>query len=203
MIEEVVAAIRGGQPVVLPTDTVYGLCADAYNEAAVRSLYGLKGRDEGQPTALVAASVDVLLDAVPELRGPSAVIASGLLPGPYTLIFPNPARRFPWLTGERPRTIGVRVPAVGGDLAAVLQRVGAVAATSANRPGERDPRTVEEVPEEFRAASVVLDAGPLPGTPSTILDLTGHEPVVVREGAVSADAALSRVEAALRGSARR
>jgi L-threonylcarbamoyladenylate synthase len=194
VIEEVVAVIRGGQPVVLPTDTVYGLCADAYHQVPVRRLYRLKGRDELQPTALVAADVDVLLDAVPELRGRAGVIARALLPGPYTLILPNPARRFRWLTGNRPQTIGVRVPEVSGDPAAVLERVGAVAATSANRPGEPDPRAVDEIPEELRTScAAVLDIGPLPGTPSTVLDLTGPEPVVVREGAVPAAKALERL----------
>jgi L-threonylcarbamoyladenylate synthase len=194
VIEEVVAVIRGGQPVVLPTDTVYGLCADAYHQVPVRRLYRLKGRDELQPTALVAADVDVLLDAVPELRGRAGVIARALLPGPYTLILPNPARRFRWLTGNRPQTIGVRVPEVSGDPAAVLERVGAVAATSANRPGEPDPCAVDEIPEELRTScAAVLDIGPLPGTPSTVLDLTGPEPVVVREGAVPAAEALERL----------
>jgi L-threonylcarbamoyladenylate synthase len=194
VIEEVVAVIRGGQPVVLPTDTVYGLCADAYHQAPVRRLYRLKGRDELQPTALVAADVDVLLDAVPELRGRAGVIARALLPGPYTLILPNPARRFRWLTGNRPQTIGVRVPAVSGDLAAVLERVGVVAATSANRPGEPDPRSVEEIPDELRTScAAVLDVGPLPGTPSTVLDLTCPEPVVVRAGVVPAEEALVRL----------
>jgi L-threonylcarbamoyladenylate synthase len=194
VIEKVVAVIRGGQPVVLPTDTVYGLCADAYHQAPVRRLYRLKGRDELQPTALVAADVDVLLDAVPELRGRAGVIARALLPGPYTLILPNPARRFRWLTGNRPQTIGVRVPEVSGDPAAVLERVGAVAATSANRPGAPDPRAVDEIPEELRTScAAVLDIGPLPGTPSTVLDLTGPEPVVVREGAVPAAEALERL----------
>jgi L-threonylcarbamoyladenylate synthase len=198
VIEEVVAAIRRGQPVVLPTDTVYGLCADAFHEEPVRLLYRLKGRDDLQPTAIVAADEAVLLDAVPELHG------QPLLRGPFTLILPNPARRLSWLTGDRPETIGVRLPALTGEVAAVLRQVGGVAATSANRPGEPDPRSVEEVPEEFRAASAaVLDAGRLPGTPSTVLDLTRAEPVVVREGAVPADEALSFVEAAVRGSARR
>jgi L-threonylcarbamoyladenylate synthase len=196
VIEEVVAAIRAGKPVVLPTDTVYGLCADARNEQAVRRLYSIKGRGELQPTALLAADVDAVLDAVPELRG------QALLPGPYTLIVPNPLRRFAWLTGDRPETIGVRIPALPALAAAVLQQVGAVAATSANRPGEQDPRTLEEVPAEFRAASgAVLDAGPLPGTPSTVIDLTGSEPVVVREGAVAAEDALSAAEAAVHAAA--
>jgi L-threonylcarbamoyladenylate synthase len=138
--------------------------------------------------------VDVLLDAVPELRGRAGVIARALLPGPYTLILPNPARRFRWLTGSRPATIGVRVPIPPEETAAVLERVGAVAATSANLPGGPDPRRVEDVPDELRAGcSAVLDAGELPGTPSTVLDLTGPEPVVVREGAVPADEALERL----------
>jgi L-threonylcarbamoyladenylate synthase len=194
VIEDVVTAIRDGDPVVLPTDTVYGLCADAFREEPVRRLYRLKGRGELQPTALLASDVDVLLDAVPELRARSGEIARALLPGPYTLIFSNPARRFPWLTGNRPETLGVRVPSLSGDPAAVLERVRAVAATSANRPGEPDPSAVDDIPEELRAAcAAILDVGPLPGTPSTVLDLTGPQPVVLREGAVPAGDALERL----------
>jgi tRNA A37 threonylcarbamoyladenosine synthetase subunit TsaC/SUA5/YrdC len=90
------------------------------------------------------------------------------------------------------------------EAAAVLQQVGAVAATSANRPGGRDPRTVDEIPAQLRAGcAAVLDVGPLPGSPSTVIDLTGAEPAVVREGAVSAEDALSAVGAAVRDSAPR
>jgi L-threonylcarbamoyladenylate synthase len=197
LIEAVVAAIRAGQPVVVPTDTVYGLAADPFSETAVRRLYRLKGRDDLQPTALLAADVDALLDAVPELRT-LRVLESirELLPGAFTLILPNPERRFPWLTGNRPTTIGVRVPALSGDAAELLRRVGTLAATSANRPGKPDPRTVDEIPEELREGSgAVLDVGELPGTPSTVLDLTGPDPVVVREGAVPAAEALERLSA--------
>lgn len=196
MIGEVVAAIRAGQPVVVPTDTVYGFGADAFHEAPVRQLYRLKGRARGQPIALVAADVGVLLDAVPELREAEAAIRA-LLPGPYTLILPNPERRFPWLTGERPTTIGVRVPALAGDGFEVLRQVCAIAATSANSPGGPDPRRVDEIPEELReACGAVLDVGELPGTPSTVLDLTAPDPVVVREGAVPAEEAIERLSAA-------
>jgi L-threonylcarbamoyladenylate synthase len=193
LIEEVLAAIRAGRPAVVPTDTVYGLAADAHQEEAVRRLYRLKGREQLQPTALVAPDVDVLIDAIPELRGGPYAVARALLPGPYTLIVPNPARRFGWLTGTRPTTIGVRVPAVTGDAAKLLRQAGAIAATSANRPGEPDPRSVDEIPQELREACAVLDVGPLPGAPSTILDLTGVEPVVIREGAVPAAEALARL----------
>ena len=195
VIDDAVAAIRAGKPVVLPTDTVYGLCADAFHEEPVRRMYRLKGRNELQPTAIVAADEAVVLDALPELRG------RPLLRGPFTLILPNPARRFPWLTGDRPETIGVRLPALSGEVAVVLQQVGSVAATSANLPGGPDPQSVEDIPRELRdGCAAVLDAGPLPGTASTVIDLTGAEPVVLREGAVPADEALQRLRAAAAGS---
>jgi L-threonylcarbamoyladenylate synthase len=198
VIEEAAAAIRAGKPVVLPTDTVYGLCADPYREGPTRELYRLKGREEGQPTALLAHDVEFLFECVPELRGRAGTIVRALVPGPFTLILPNPGRRYPWLTGSSPETIGVRVPELDGPGARVLELVGAVVATSANLPGGHDPRTLDQVPEEIRAgAAALVDGGELPGTPSTVLDLTGREPRVVREGAVPAAEALERAQSAV------
>lgn len=192
-VEAAVAALRAGKPVVLPTDTVYGLCADPYRPEPVRALYELKGRGEQQPTALVAADVDRLLECIPELRGRSATIARRLLPGPYTLIFRNPARSYPWLTGSRPDTIGVRVPVLAGPGRAVLDHVGAVAATSANLTGGPDPATLQEVPSAIREHAALVDGGRLPGVPSTVIDLSESEPRVLREGAAPAHEALSRI----------
>jgi L-threonylcarbamoyladenylate synthase len=198
MIDEAVAALRRGEPVVLPFDTVYGLAADPHGPEPTRRLYELKGRAATQPSALVAVDVERLLECVPELLGPPAAVVRALLPGPYTLIVPNPARRFPWLTGTNPQAIGVRVPDLKGAGAEVLARVGAVVATSANEPGGADPAGVEEVPASIRAGvAAVLDGGRLPGAPSTVVDVTGDEPRVVREGAVSADEVLERVSAAV------
>jgi L-threonylcarbamoyladenylate synthase len=192
-------ALREGKPVVMPFDTVYGLAADPTREESVRRLYKLKGRDETAPSALVAWDFDYLLECVPELRGPAASLAQLLLPGPVTLILSNPARRFPWLTGTNPEAIGVRVPAFDGPGAEVLERVGAVAATSANHPGGRDPKRLDEVPEEIReGAGALVDGGELPGSPSTVIDLTGPEPRVLREGALPAEEALRRLGAAVR-----
>jgi L-threonylcarbamoyladenylate synthase len=146
------------------------------------------------PSALVASDLEMLFELVPELRGRSGVIARALLPGPYTLIFPNPGRRYRWLTGLTPDAIGVRVPELDGAGADVLRLAGAVMATSANRHGGPEPRTLDEVPEEIRArAAAVVDGGELPGTPSTVLDFTGQEPRVLREGAVPAAEALARL----------
>jgi L-threonylcarbamoyladenylate synthase len=200
-VEEAVTALRAGKPVVLPFDTVYGLAADPYSDEPARRLYRLKGRDERQPTALVASSFDFLLECVPELRGRAASLARLLLPGPLTLVLPNPARRYRWIAGSNQETIGVRVPELDGPGGEVLQRVGAVVATSANHPGEPDPRRLQEVPADIRAgAGAVVDGGELPGTPSTVVDLTGPEPKVLREGAVPTAEILHRLEAAVRSS---
>jgi L-threonylcarbamoyladenylate synthase len=196
-VDAAVEALRAGKPILLPTDTVYGLAADGYREAPVRRLAALKGRPEGMPVALVAVDLDTILDCVPELRGRAAVCARAVLPGPYTLVLPNPARRFRWLSGTRPDTIGIRVPDLPLPAEAVLARFGAVAATSANAHAGADPARVEDVPEEIRSsAAAIVDAGELPGTASTVLDLTGPEPVVLRAGAGSVEAALSAIAAA-------
>jgi L-threonylcarbamoyladenylate synthase len=201
VIDRAAAALRAEQPVVLPFDTVYGLAAEPYREEATRRLYELKGRDATQPSALVAVDFDYLLECVPELRGRAASLARVLLPGPLTLILPNPARRFPWLTGSNSEAIGVRVPELDGPGHAVLERAGAVVATSANHPGGPDPKRLEDVPQNIReGAGATVDGGELPGAPSTVVDLTRPEPRVLREGAVPADEVLRRLDAAVRSS---
>ena len=193
-VDAAVAALRAGRLVVLPTDTVYGLAADGESEPAARALYAAKGRDAIQPTAVLFASVDVLVERVPELPAAAAEAARTLLPGPFTLIVENPARRYAWLNPQRPDALGLRVPAVTGAPRAVLEALGAVVATSANLPGGPDPRRLEDVPPEIAAAvDVVIDGGELPGTPSTVVDLTRPEPRVLREGAVTAADVLERL----------
>jgi len=200
VIDQAVAELKEGRPVVLPTDTVYGLCADPYREAPSRELYRMKGTPPDQPMALVASDIDLLFECVPELRGRSGTMVRALLPGPFTLILPNPAQRYRWITGSAPDRIGVRVPKLAGPGAEVLARVGAVVATSANVHGGPDPRRLEDVPLEIRAgAAAVVDGGELPGKPSTVLDLTGEEPQVLRDGAVPAEEALERALAATVG----
>ncbi len=193
-VERAIASIRAGGLVVIPTDTVYGLACTAFSEEPARRLYALKGRSTVQPTAIVAASVDVLLAHVPELRGVPEAIARSLLPGPYTLVLPNPARRHAWVNAERPTALGVRVPAVRGPARAVLDAVEIVVATSANLAGGPDPRRIEDVPEELRSGvDAVVDGGTLPGRPSTVIDVTGDTPTIVREGAAPAAEALARI----------
>jgi L-threonylcarbamoyladenylate synthase len=162
-VNEAVAALRAGRAVILPTDTVYGLCALPEHEAV---LYELKGRDRSKPVALVAADVDSLVTAVPDL---DRSVLARYLPGPYTLVF---------------GTVGVRVPKLPRSAAAVVREVGVVAATSANLAGGRDPRRVEDIPDEIRnACGAIVDCGELPGVPSTVIDLTSGEPRILRHGA--------------------
>ena len=162
-MNDAVAALRAGQAVILPTDTVYGLCVLPGHEDV---LYELKGRDRSKPVALVAADVDGLLAAVPGL---DRAVLERYLPGAYTLVFEE---------------AGVRVPNLPPEAAAVVREVGVVAATSANLAGGVDPRRIADIPEVILAAcGAVVNAGDLPGTPSTVIDLRGDEPVVLRQGA--------------------
>jgi L-threonylcarbamoyladenylate synthase len=161
--QDPVAALRAGRAVVLPTDTVYGLCSLPEHQDV---LYELKGRDRSKPVALLAADVDALVTAVPGL---DPALLGQYLPGPYTLVFND---------------VGVRVPNLPPAADAVVRAVGVVAATSANLSGGPDPRQVEDIPEEIRAAcGAIVDAGELPGVPSTVVDLTGENPRVLRQGA--------------------
>ena len=194
LVEEAVEAIEAGKPVVLPTDTVYGLCA---RPDASATLARLKGRHENQPLALLAADVDTLFHKIPELRDQATLVRT-LLPGRLTLILPNPAHRYDWLTGDRHDAIGVRVPELEGAARKILERVGAVAATSANLHGEPDPRRLDDIPEAIRDQAVLVDGGELPGVPSTVVELTTNEFRIVREGAVPAHEVLERL-ASVRG----
>jgi L-threonylcarbamoyladenylate synthase len=195
-VNDVSGALRAGLPVVLPFDTVYGLAAEPHDEESTRRLYELKGRPERQPTALVAASVDTLRRLLPEV---DMTAAWHLLPGPFTLVVPNPRRRFKWLTGSNPEALGVRVPELAGPTRTILDELGAVVATSANLPGGTDPRRLADVPDAIRAgAAAEIDGGELPGTPSTVVDLTGPEPVILREGAVPAADVFRRLQAPVR-----
>ena len=187
-VEETLFALREASSWSSPRTPSTASRADRTSEEPVRALSALKRRSPGQPIALVAAGVDALVELIPELP------LRGLVAGPFTLVVPNPERRLPWLTGARPDTIGVRIPVVTGPAAEVLAGIGVIAATSANVHGAADPSRLSDVSTEIlEGVGAALDGGDLPGTPSTVIDLTGPEPRVLREGAVPAAEALARV----------
>jgi L-threonylcarbamoyladenylate synthase len=196
-VEAAIDALRAGGLAIVPTDTGYGLVGLGDSAETARELYQLKGRPAGQPTALLFASVDTLVDRLGGLPGDVVPVLRALLPGPVTLVLPNPGRHYKWLNAERPDTIGVRVPELGGPGRVVLDAIGVLVATSANLPGGPDPRRVADVPAAIRGAvAAVVDGGELPGIASTVIDLTGAEPRILREGAAPSEEVLARVRRA-------
>jgi L-threonylcarbamoyladenylate synthase len=188
-----------GGVAVFPADTVYGLACEPGDEDAVRRLYALKGRRPDKPAAVMFFSVELALAALPELGRRTRVALDALLPGGVTLLLPNPARRFPLACGPDPETLGLRVPELPPAAAALDAVRWPVLQSSANLAGAPDARRLQDVPESIRTgADLLLDAGELPGTPSTVIDLRGYELNgswrIVRPGAVDAD----EVAAALR-----
>jgi L-threonylcarbamoyladenylate synthase len=179
MLSAFAACIRGGGVAVFGADTVYGLACDPEDAAAVARVYELKGRPPDKPAAIMVFD----LAALPEMGPRTRKLAERLLPGPVTLLIPNPSGRFPLAGGGE--TLGVRLP----DLPALAGAQVTVLQTSANHSGGPDARRLDDVPADIRAgADLVLDAGELPGTPSTVIDLRGFEDgrwEVVREGALS------------------
>jgi L-threonylcarbamoyladenylate synthase len=177
---------RGGV-VLFPADTVYGLACDPESSAAVERLYRIKGRPALRPAAVMFFGLDDALAALPEL-GPRTHEALGrLLPGPVTVILPNPGERFPLACGPTPERLGLRV----AEVEAVGEMHRPVLQSSANPSGGDDARRLEDVDARIRSeVDLELDGGELPGTPSTVIDLTSYEDsgehTIAREGALPA-----------------
>jgi L-threonylcarbamoyladenylate synthase len=181
--EECVA--RGGVA-LFPADTVYGLATAAESAEGVRRLYEIKGRPQDRPAAVMFFRLDDALAALPELGPRTREALERLLPGPVTLLLPNPERRFPLAGGEH---LGLRVP----DVPALADVRTPVLQSSANPSGGADVRRLADVDPEIRArVDLEIDGGELPGTPSTVVDLTDYESSgeysVLREGALDAAA---------------
>jgi L-threonylcarbamoyladenylate synthase len=167
----------------------------------VRRLYALKGRRADRPAAVMFFRLELVLAAVPELPALTREALERLLPGGVTVLVPNLARRFPLACADTPDVLGLRVPKLDGALAPLAGVSWPVLQSSANRSGAPEARRVEDVDATVRVGvDLILDGGELPGTPSTILDLTSYARdgsfEIVREGAVPRD----RVEAVLRSS---
>ncbi|MSX02559.1 MAG: hypothetical protein F2813_05290 [Actinobacteria bacterium] len=178
-----------GGVAVFPSDTVYGVACDPAERRAVMRLYALKRRPLEVPSAVMFFALDSALASLPEIGPRTKDALCALLPGAVTLLIDNPAGRFPLACGGEPATLGLRVPELGPELAALSAVQWPVLQSSANGSGEPAPRSIEELAEDFQAeVDLVLDGGPLSGTSSTIVDLRGYEAdgswSVVREGPV-------------------
>jgi L-threonylcarbamoyladenylate synthase len=188
-VETFERCISVGGVAVFPADTVYGLATEPDSREGVDRLYRLKGRPPDRPAAVMFFELDVALAALPELGERTRAAVERLLPGALTLVLPNPGRRYPLACGPEPERLGLRVPLLEGALAPLAAVSWPVLQSSANRSGEPDARRVADIDERVRAGvDLVLDAGELPGTPSTVVDLSLYEESgdwsVRREGAV-------------------
>ncbi len=186
-IAAAVAALRRGELVAFPTETVYGLGADASNEAAVRRIFAAKGRPADHPV-IVHLPDAALLDAW--ARDVSAIarrLAARFWPGPLTLILPRANHVLDVVTGGQD-TVGLRVPDHPVAQALLQAFGGGIAAPSANRFGRISPTRAEHVRAELGdAVAVILDGGPSRvGLESTIVDLSGDQPVLLRPGQITA-----------------
>jgi L-threonylcarbamoyladenylate synthase len=191
-VETFERCIAVGGVALFPADTVYGLATEPESSVGVERLYRLKGRRPDRPAALMFFRLELALEALPELPGPTREALERLLPGGVTLLLPNDAHRYPLACGPNPDVLGLRVPSLMGGLAPLTDMGRPVLQSSANRSGEADARRVEEVDERILAGvDLVLDGGQLPGTPSTVVDLTAYHKTgrfqIVRQGAVSVE----------------
>jgi L-threonylcarbamoyladenylate synthase len=193
-VADAVAVLRAGGLVAFPTETVYGLGADAASEAAVRRLFAVKGRPADHPVIVHLASAAELDDWAAEPSPDARRLAAACWPGPLTVLVARSARVADAVTGGRP-TVGLRVPAHPLALELLQAFGGAVAAPSANRFGRVSPTTAEHVHADLGAdVDLVVDGGPCAvGVESTIVDCTVDPPMVLRHGGL----AVERLEAIL------
>ncbi len=197
-VAEATAALGKGELAVIPTDTVYGVAADAFSPAAVAALLAAKGRGRASPPPVLVGSVRAAAALVADLSTSAKDLIDEFWPGALTLVMPA-NRSLAWDLGDTKGTVAVRMPLhpVALDL---LRETGPLAVSSANRTGLAPATTAADAAAALGdAVAVYLDAGPCPGdVPSTIVDLTGPVPRLLRQGAISA-ARLRRVIALTAG----
>lgn len=183
-ISEAVAALRNGDLAVMPTDTVYGLAADAFTPAAVAALLAAKGRNRQAPTPVLVGSRRAALALVDDVNASGSDLIDEFWPGGLTLVL-RAARSLAWDLGDTKGTVALRMPLhpVALDL---LKEAGPLAVSSANRTGLPPAITAEEAQSQLGdAVAVYLDGGPCPGEmSSTIVDMTGPVPRLLREGVI-------------------
>jgi L-threonylcarbamoyladenylate synthase len=185
VIEQAVARLRAGGVMAYPAEALYGLGVDIRQTAAVARLIKLKGQPAGKPISVVVSDREMLEKWV-RVPQPAEPLIAAYWPGPLTLILPARPLVPPVLLGSG-SGLGIRVPGIAL-LRELCRALGApITATSANLSGTAEPRTSEQVARALgHGLDLLLDAGPLPeGKASTVLDLSGEEPRLIREGAIT------------------
>ena len=184
-IDRALQVLRDGGLVAIPTETVYGLAADASNPAAVERIFAIKGRPVVHPLIVHLGSAEQLADWAATIPLAAARLADACWPGPLTLLVPRAAHVLDVVTGGR-STVGIRVPAHPLTLELLARFGDGLAAPSANRFGRVSPTTAQHVHADLGDdVDFVLDGGPCPiGVESTIVDCTVDPPQVLRPGGI-------------------
>ena len=184
-IKRAAAELKAGGLVIFPTETVYGLAADALNQDAVRLAYEAKGRPEGQPLPVQIADVEQLMMITARVPDIAEKLIEKYFPGPLTIVLPRSAVLPELVTAGSP-SVGVRMPDHPVALALIMETDGPIIPTSANISGKPEPKTADDAVSYLGSkARVVLDAGPARiGSPSTVVDVTVTPPRVLRIGVV-------------------
>jgi L-threonylcarbamoyladenylate synthase len=186
-LAEAAAVLRKGELAVIPTDTVYGIAADAFSPPAVAALLAAKGRGRQMPPPVLVGTVRAAAALVEDLSQPARDLIEEFWPGALTLVC-RASRTLIWDLGDTKGTVAVRMPLhpVALDL---LKDVGPLATSSANRTGQPPATTAAEAQAQLgESVAVYLDGGPCPGpVPSTIVDLTGPVPRLLRRGVIPAE----------------
>jgi tRNA threonylcarbamoyl adenosine modification protein (Sua5/YciO/YrdC/YwlC family) len=187
-IDAAARAVQAGQLVVLPTDTVYGIGADAFDPTAVTDLLAAKGRGRDMPVPVLVGSWSTIDGLVSYVPAQTRSLIEAFWPGGLTLVVEH-APSLAWDLGDSRGTVAVRMPLHPVALE-LLERTGPMAVSSANRSGQAAARTAEEAQDQLAGSvQVYLDGGPASvGVASTIVDVTTETPRVLREGAVTVEA---------------
>jgi L-threonylcarbamoyladenylate synthase len=188
-LRSAVQVLRRGGLLGLPTETVYGLAADAENELAVRRIFAVKGRPSTHPLIVHLGSAEAVKEWVSHLPEEAKALADAFWPGPLTLVLPRSTRASDAVTGGQ-GTVAVRVPSHPVALAVLRAFGGGLAAPSANRFGRVSPTSAAHVLADLGAeVDLVLDGGmSRVGVESTIVDFSGREPALLRPGGVTLEA---------------
>lgn len=183
--------LRAGGLVAFPTDTVYGLAADFHNPEAIQKLYAVKGRESGKAIAVLIGELEQIELVAEGLSDQAARLAGRYWPGALTLVLPKRAG-LPENLSALP-TVGVRMPDHPFALA-LLRAAGPLAVTSANLSGQVSPQSAEEVLAQLEGRlELLLDGGRCPGgVPSTVVDCTGAELRILRQGAIPPEEIMGR-----------
>lgn len=188
-----IEALRAGRVVVVPTDTAYAVVADAFQPPATRRVFEVKGRTRHVPLPIVVRSPRQAIGLVEGIPEPAERLMASYWPGPLTLVL-RAVEGLTWDLGESRGTVMLRMPA--DDLVtALIEQIGPLVCTGANRAGMAVPVTAEEAAGQLGAdVALIIDGGVRHGPLSTIVDITGDAAVVLREGAVSEQAAMDVAE---------